>query len=218
MRAKDPNGNVDSTAAEHNWTVDSRAPKVTFTEKPSRVTNDKTPTWTWTVEDANRASGAVDYCRLFEVMGDWRTIFSSSSCSSPLDFGAELPDGEYGFWIESRDQAGNYGYSNTAYFEVDNVALKVISNKPTGRRVSRYADVVVKFDDDLYGSSKFVNIYKKGSNTPLAVYRSAYQGEISISPKNALRRGTTYTVKVTTGVNDGANNLEAPKTWLFKTR
>ena len=34
----------------------------------------------------------------------------------------------------------------------------------------------------------------------------------------ALARGTWYTVKVTTGVNDGANNLEAPKTWSFKTR
>ncbi len=52
------------------------------------------------------------------------------------------------------------------------------------------------------------------------VYRSAYNGdkEIESSPKNYLKRDTWYTVKVTSGVNDGANNLAAPKTWNFKTK
>jgi len=41
---------------------------------------------------------------------------------------------------------------------------------------------------------------------------------IELDPKKSLRSGTRYTAKVTTGVNDGANNLEAPKTWSFKTK
>jgi hypothetical protein len=37
-------------------------------------------------------------------------------------------------------------------------------------------------------------------------------------PKNSLKRDTRYTVKVGAGVNDGANNLEAPHSWSFKTK
>jgi hypothetical protein len=53
----------------------------------------------------------------------------------------------------------------------------------------------------------------------LGVYRYAYgDKEIELDPKRSLKRGTRYTVKVTTGVNDGANNLEAPYSWSFKIR
>ncbi len=41
---------------------------------------------------------------------------------------------------------------------------------------------------------------------------------IELSPKSYLKRDTRYTVKVTTGVNDGVNNLETPYTWSFKTK
>jgi hypothetical protein len=40
--------------------------------------------------------------------------------------------------------------------------------------VSLYADVEVTFDDRVYNSAKFVNNYKKGSNTPLDVDRYDY--------------------------------------------
>jgi hypothetical protein len=40
--------------------------------------------------------------------------------------------------------------------------------------VSLYADVAVTFDDRVYNSATFVNIYKKGSNAPLDVDRYAY--------------------------------------------
>ena len=219
VRAKNTSGEVDPIPATHTWELDSRSPKITFTDNPDQVTNDTTPSWDWTVEDANPYL-AEDYCRLYESGGDYRTIYSTYGCSSPLNFDAALPDGYYGFWIQSEDRAGNYGYSDTNYFEVDTAAPKIVSAVPTGRSVRPSADVVVTFDDEIYRSGKFVNIYKRGSTTPLAVYRYAYNGdnEIEISPKNYLRRDTRYTVKVTTGVNDGANNLEAPKTWSFKTR
>jgi hypothetical protein len=77
----------------------------------------------------------------------------------------------------------------------------------------------VTFDDAVYRSTKFVNIYKKGSREPLPVYRNTpYDDEIDLRPKNGLKRDTWYTVKVGTGVTDGANNLEAPYSWNFKTR
>ena len=85
--------------------------------------------------------------------------------------------------------------------------------------MSPYANVTVIFDDYVYGSKRFVNVCKRGSNTPMAVaWRDEYAKKIEISTKNAFKRDTWYTVKITTGVNDGAINLQAPYSWSFKTR
>jgi subtilisin-like proprotein convertase family protein len=229
VRAKDASGNTDQTPAQHTWTVDSLDPEVTFTQRPGTatgpdrwdewVTNDRSPTWAWNVEELNFDS--MD-CDLYDY--DYDDILYNEPCSSPYTFEGELPDGDYTFEVDACDKAYNSG---DAYndFEVDTVAPTVVSATPTGRRVSRSADVKVIFDDNIYDSKQFVNIYRKGSNTPLAVYRyyeydpNTYEDVgVEIDPKKSLRAGTTYTVKVTTGVNDGANNLEAAKTWSFKTR
>jgi hypothetical protein len=218
VRAKDSSGNVDPTPAEYTWTVDSLSPKITYTDKPNAVTNDSSPSWAWSIADAN-PDPTQDTCYLYDETNN-RNILDYFSCStsSPYTFGGDLPDGDYEFSVSTYDKAGNYGYAHS-YFEVDTVAPTVVSTKPTGRTVSPYADVIVTFDDNVYASAKFVNIYKKGSSTPLAAYRYGDgTKKITISPKNSLRHATVYTVKITTGVNDGANNLEAPKTWSFKTK
>ena len=227
VRAKDASGNTDQTPAQYDWTVDSHGPEVAFTERPGTatgpgrwdewVTNDGSPTWAWTAEDSNLDPGQVS-CDLDEDVDPYRQILYADPCASPFTFEGELPDGHYAFEVEAYDRANNYGYAYNE-FEVDTVAPKFVSGTLTGSRVSPYADVVVTLDDNVHNSKQFVNIYKGSSNTPLAVYRYAYGSKkIEISPKNSLRRDTRYTVKVTTGVNDGANNLEAPKTWSFKTK
>lgn len=225
VRATDAANNTDPTPAEYTWTIDSLDPKITYTETPGRyddwtgnfVTNDRSPTWAWTIEDANPDPNSVR-CSLYDYTNS-RYILDDISCSSPYTLDADLPDGEYEFNVEARDDADNYGYGGND-IEVDTVAPKVISATPTGRSVSRYADVVVRFDEGvLAGSERFVNIYRRGSSTPLAVYRYGYgSARVEIAPKNALRRDTRYTVKVGTGVTDGANNLEAPYSWNFRTR
>lgn len=229
VRATDASANADPTAAEYTWTVDSLDPKITFTERPGTatgsdewdtwVTNDTSPTWAWTIEDAN-PNPARDRCYLYDDTND-RYILNSFSCatSSPYTFGGVLPDAEYYFSISAEDKAGNYD-SATNYFEVDTVAPSIVSFAPTGKSVRPSANVVVTFDDELYGSGRSVNIYRSGSSTPLAVDRYFYDGEneVEIAPKKNLTRGTKYTVEVTTGVNDGANSLAAAKSWSFKTR
>jgi hypothetical protein len=223
VRATDSANNTDPSPAEYTWTVDSLDPEITFTERAGNatgpdewddsVTNDRSPTWAWTVQDPNLVPDSGESYLYDYTHG--RTIIDEP-CSSPYTFEGELPDGDYEFGISVRDKANNYGYANN-YFEVDTIAPKVVSGKPTGRRVNRWANVLVTFDDYVYDSKQFVNIYKGISNTPLAVYRYAYgDEEIEISPQAISQ--ARYTVKVTTGVNDGANNLEAPYSWSFKTR
>lgn len=78
----------------------------------------------------------------------------------------ELPDAHYYFDVSAEDGAGNYN-SVTNYFEVDTVVRKFVSGKPAGTRVSRYAWIKATFDDAVHNSKFFVNIYRKGSSTPL---------------------------------------------------
>jgi hypothetical protein len=227
--ATDADGQIDPSGEQYTWTVDSFGPKITFTQRPGRqmnpgddytwITNDRSPTWAWTAEDPHLTFD-TPRCYFYDWGAGAREIFWNVPCSSPYAFEGELPDGYYKFQVYAKDEAGNSGGGST-FFYVDTVAPRVLTTKPSGTRVSRYANVVVAFDDKVYGSKQFVNVYRRGSNTPLAAYRYAHSygdKEIEIDPKNALKSDTRYTVKVTTGVNDGANNLEAPKTWNFKTK
>lgn len=108
---------------------------------------------------------------------------------------------------------------------VDTLAPRIVSTSPTGKLVRPSANVVVAFDDYVYDSKQFVNIYDRGSNIPLVVYRYTYYDPdtneavgIEIAPESYPKRDTWYTVKVTTEVNDGANNLEALKIWNFNAK
>ena len=229
VRAKNASGAVDPIPAQYTWTVDSIDPKITFTERPGTatgprsydewITNDRSPSWAWTVWDVNLVPGSSIDCELYDDTNNRYILDYDSVCSSPFTFEGELPDADYMFGLSTEDKAGNYGCRYN-YFQVDTVAPKVSAMKPTGSLVGRYANVVVNFDDTVYGSEQFVNIYRKGTTTPLAVYRSYGNDskKVELSPKSALKPATWYTVKVTTGVTDGANNLEVPKTWSFKTK
>src|SRR5215217_4215056 len=73
VRAKDAANNTDPTPAEYTWMVDSLDPEVTLTEKPGtygdwdgyRVTNDRSPTWSWTVQDPGLVPDSVE-CYLYD--------------------------------------------------------------------------------------------------------------------------------------------------------
>jgi len=94
----------------------------------------------------------------------------------------------------TRELTGNDGLDKAGnIFRGQHCVVQVVSGKPTGRRVSPSADAVVIFDDDVDGSAKFVNIYKRGSSTPLAVFRYVYRNKIELTPEDSLKRDTWYT-------------------------
>lgn len=232
VKAKDRAGNVDPTPARYAWEIDLTAPKITWLEKPgtsidrrSSVTNDTTPTWAYTFSDKNLGE-SDPACAVHTGYPSYKLgkfVVPPRSCPSPTTVPFELADGSYEFEVRIADKAGNrvnmgiVGYIHA--FEVDTVAPKFISGKPTGKGVRRGACVVASFDDVWgTGSAKFVNIYEKGSSKRLAVNRSTRGNKIELSPKDYLERNTWYTVKITTKVNDGANTLEKPHSWSFKTK
>ncbi len=98
VRAIDAAGNVDQTPASSTWTVDTTAPTVTIDSGPSGLTNDPTPTFTFSSE-----AGAS-----FECSIDTGTP-SYGPCSGPGTHtpSSPLADGPYTFRVRATDAATN---------------------------------------------------------------------------------------------------------------
>jgi hypothetical protein len=95
VRAKDTAGNVDPTPASRTFiVVDDTPPDTTIASGPAGLTNDSTPTFTFSATEA----GSPFECRI-----DGGTF---SSCSSPHTTAA-LTDGQHTIEVRAKDTAGN---------------------------------------------------------------------------------------------------------------
>lgn len=100
IRAKDEAGNFDSTPEVLEWTVDNTPPVTSFTANPDPVSNDASPVFEFTTDEA--VSGSE--CQLDDL--------APVSCSSPVGLAAlgapgGLPDGMHQLTVKSTDLAGN---------------------------------------------------------------------------------------------------------------
>jgi hypothetical protein len=94
VKAKDAAGNT-SAAATHTWTIDATPPPApVITDAPSGLSNDSSPTFTFTEAEA----GTSLYCQL-----DYAGYVP---CSSPQEY-TGVADGEHTFLVKAVDAAGN---------------------------------------------------------------------------------------------------------------
>jgi uncharacterized repeat protein (TIGR01451 family) len=95
--------------------------------------------------------------------------------------------------------------------------------KPTGKRVSPSANVMVTFSeamDQTTLDATTVTLTKKGTTVPVgAALRFPSAESVVLDPNKPLRRGATYTATITTGAEDLAGNgLESDRVWSFRVR
>ncbi len=121
MRATDPAGNVDPTPASRSFTVDTAAPDTTIDSGPSGPTDDATPTFAFSSDEA----GSTFECRI--DAGAW------GSCSTP-ETTASLADGAHTFEVRATDPVGNVDPTPASRsFTVDTVAPQTtIDSGPSG--------------------------------------------------------------------------------------
>ena len=126
VRAIDQAGNTDASPASFTWTVDTTAPTVSIDSGPSGLTNDPTPTFTFSSEP-----GAS-----FECSIDTGTAsFGPCSGNGSHTPGSPLSDGPYTFRVRATDAATNSAIA-TQPFTVD-TAIPPAPTSPKRSRLPR---------------------------------------------------------------------------------
>ena len=120
VRAVDPAGNV-SDHVSRAWTVDTSEPTATITGQPAALSNNDSPTFTVSLDEA----GADLFCRI-----DSSLAVEFEPCGSPKTY-AELDDGSHSFDVRAVDDAGNVGPIDEFDWTIDTLApTAVIDDKP----------------------------------------------------------------------------------------
>jgi hypothetical protein len=104
----------------------------------------------------------------------------------------------------------------------DTTRPKVSSASPTGK-VKRDVSFKAKFSEVVKGASvstKTMKIKKKGSSKslPAVVSLSSDKRTAKLNPKQNLKSGKTYIIKLTTGVKDKAGNALVAYKWTVKVK
>ena len=194
MRAIDTAGNVDQTPATFSWSIDTAAPVVTIDSGPSGLTNDPTPTFTFSSEPGVSFECSID---------KGTPNFGSCAGANSHTPDAPLADGPYTFRVRATDNAGNPGIA-TQSFTLDTAAPpapqltatvpaspanqnspKVIGSAPAGSTVRLYTTIDC-------------------SGTPIATISAA---ELATGVTVSVPDDTTTRFRAT--VTDEANNPSA---------
>ena len=106
--AADKAGNTGPEAA-YTWTIDTAAPTAEITQKPAGLSNDNTPTLSFTASQA----GSTFTCRLDGA--------AFATCVSPKEY-TGVPDGPHTFVVKATDPAGNTSAETSYTWTVDTAA------------------------------------------------------------------------------------------------
>lgn len=210
--------------------VDDTAPSAPrFVSWPTQPVNGPTR-FEWEVDPDPTAKWYIE-CRVSGVH-DWQ------QCD-----GLEDPPESGTYTVEARrwDYSNNVSPVVSRQWTVDKTAPKVIDPvSPSGRRVSRTANVVTTFSEVMdeasveaknpaSGKPTSFTLKKKGSNTAISAtidYDSVTK-TATLDPSVKLRSGATYIATISTAAKDSAGNSldqdpntpdKEPKTWSFRVR
>ncbi len=197
VRSIDTAGNIDTSPAASNWTVDTTAPITQIDSGPSALSASGTANFEFSGTDTG-GSGVASYeCRIDSTEpGAW------ASCTSPKTYNS-LADGAHKFEVRAIDTAGNADSSPAASnWTVDTTAPQVqIISEPAS--ISSSAEATFAFSGtDIGGSGVASYQCRRDSEAPGA-------WEVCGSPEtyNALAEGPH---KFEVRAVDGAGNVTAP--------
>jgi parallel beta-helix repeat protein len=136
VRATDAGGNVDETPAAYSWTIDTRAPQTTITEKPANPSASASASFGFSSDE----TGSTFRCSLDGA--------AYAVCSTPQAY-ASLADGAHSFRVRAVDAAGNVDSTPATYsWTVDTRAPETtISASPAQSTASTSASFSFVSDD-----------------------------------------------------------------------
>ncbi len=103
VKAKDFAGNIDSTPAQHTFTIDTTPPETTILTFPAPTINYTTVTFTWTGTDNYTPTNSLLYSYILQGYSTTWTPWTNSTTHTYT----YLPNKDYTFKVKTLDQAGN---------------------------------------------------------------------------------------------------------------
>jgi hypothetical protein len=156
--------------------------------------------------------------------GPWTTVTSPKTYEG-------LADGDHNYQVRAIDSLGNVDPSPAVRrWKVETVAARVLSVKPTGKRVPPGANVFATFSEPMMSSTingATFKLYKGGVAVRAAVTYDASAQTANLNPGANLKPGVRYKAVVSTEVKDLAGNAldqdpsvdgAQPKNWYFTVR
>jgi hypothetical protein len=192
---------------------DTVSPETVIDSGPSGPTADNTPTFTFSGSDNVTPPSGLLYSYKVDN-GEWSPFQAATSATTSV-----LADGDYTFFVKSKDAAGNEDATPAQRsFAVDTVKPdtvnpRVTSTVPaaTAKGVAPGANITATFSEAMDANSidgSTFKLFKAGTTTviPALVTYDAIAKQAILDPGANLRRGTKYKAAVTTGAKDLAGN------------
>jgi hypothetical protein len=191
VKANDTAGNAGQTI--FTWTIDTDPPTITLTAPPPNPSNDATPTFAFSADEAT--PGGFQ-CKL--------DAGAFAACTSPKTFGA-TPDGSHTFTVRGADSAGNN--SSTSYAWTIDTSAPVLTLTKTPADLSGVGTAHFEFSATDQTSVSYQCQLDSGTFLPCATP----PGQDYSSLTSAIH---TFTLK---GTDAAGNSITKPFTWTVDT-
>lgn len=153
--------------------------------------------------DVRNPQGAVVY-----------SITTPGTAFAPSTFG----DGSFQWRVTALDPS-NGAIANSAWraFQIDSAAPVVTnySPNPNGKPKSKVKITLSEPVSGVTTTSLALYVAGRGAKLPVKLKLSHGNQVATLTPKQKLKKGKSYTVKLTKAVHDGAGNHLVPFTWTF---
>ena len=188
VKAIDQAGNTDATPATHSWTVDTTAPAVQIDSGPSGLTNDSTPTFTFSSEPGASFQCSVD---------TGTPSFGPCSGTGTHTPASPLSDGPHTFRVRATDAATNQATA-TLSFSVDTAA-------PSGPELTATAPASPANDNN----PKVIGTAPAGTTIKLYTSADCSGSPVATGTATQLEAGISVSVADNTTTNFRATSTTA---------
>jgi hypothetical protein len=208
VRRTDGFGNVGAWSATGRFYSDGAVPGLLApTDKTYQAPNG--PLFSWT-DVPGASSYVLEYKR-----GTSTTSVTTAATAWAAD--RTLGDGTYTWRVTAKDPSRNtLGMSGWRTFSVDGTAPKITSYSPrsSARRTTNFT---ATFSEAVKGvSGTTVRLYLGSTKVRARVTYSSTRHRATLNPNAYLKRGKTYTMKISRGIKDARGNAVAAKSWKVK--
>ncbi len=165
------------------------------------ITNDRTPTFSWSQATDNESGIAGYYWAVDDETPDSGGMFTSSQSATP-----SVMDGAHSFYLQAQDNAGNLGPVSSLDFTVDSQPPKVLSIELLPNRTPR---LLVTFSEDVTGSLDDVVIDQESANERILPIDGSGFGTdawVITLPTDAAQGNYAFTVTGSSNTTDVAGN------------